>query len=634
MGPQEGKIHRIEKRTITTEARLESTDDIKRIQAGKTLTLRDLLWPTDRMLKKRIAISSVFLIVSKVSTIAIPMCMSAMIDAMAGTAVLNSGLLGSLGLGGFATTQYGLAKVYLAAYCIARLSSSLFTEARNAIFSTVMERTGMLNASKMFMKIHCLDIDFLLMAKSGEISTVFTRGIKAISQVLRILVFQIVPTLLEFTMVTALLCYKLGPVIASLTAGTMFVYVGFTALVTRRRMVLRRYMVGAEQKAAGVFTDCITNAEAVRYYNAETRELNRYASQQCDYELNAVKVHQSLAMLNFGQNAIFNVGLFLSMWLTLKGIAEGTGHFGDLILVNTLLFQLAIPLNLIGTMYRETKTSMVDLQKFLELLKQEPKVHDMPGAKDLVVQAGKIEFKDVCHAYEHAVGATNILQNFSLALEQGKTLAIVGDSGSGKTTIAKMLFRLYDPSQGQILIDGQDIKHVTLSSLRNAIGIVPQEVVLFNESVEYNIRYGRPDATMEEVIEAAKLAGMHETIQHLPHGYETAVGERGMKLSGGEKQRIGIARCFLKNPKILVFDEATSSLDSMTEHKVLTAFRKLSANRTTIVIAHRLSSILEADEIAVFRHGKIVEKGETKTLMEDPNGYLQQIIQSNAVIKR
>eukprot|EP00371_Babesia_bovis_P002974 XP_001611621.1 ABC transporter family protein [Babesia bovis T2Bo] len=471
------------------------------------------------------------------------------------------------------------------------------------------------------------------MSKSGEISTIFTRGIKAISQVLRILVFQIVPTMLEFTMVTALLCYKLGFVIASLTASTMFVYVFFTAMVTRRRMVLRRFMVSAEQKAAGVFTDCITNAEAVRYYNAENRELNRYASQQFDYETNAVKVHQSLAMLNFGQNAIFNAGLFTSMWLTLKGIAEGTGQFGDLILVNTLLFQLAIPLNLIGTMYRETKTSMVDLQKFLELLKQEPKVHDNPDAKELIINAGKIEFKNVCHAYEQAVGATKILHNFSLTLEQGKTVAIVGDSGSGKSTIAKMLFRLYDPSEGQILIDGQDIKNVTLSSLRNSIGIVPQDVVLFNESIEYNIKYGRPEATMEDVIGAAKLAGMHDTILNLPDGYNTIVGERGMKLSGGEKQRIGIARCILKNPKILVFDEATSSLDSMTEHKVLTAFRKLSANRTTIVIAHRLSSILEADEIAVFRDGKIVEKGETQKIMEDPNGYLQQIIRSNAVMK-
>ncbi|ORM40058.1 putative ABC transporter [Babesia sp. Xinjiang] len=631
---QENCKNYIEKRMFATNTDTKPKEDLKSIKAGKTLTLTDLLWPTDRMLKKRIAISTAFLILSKISTVAIPMCMSAMIDVMAGTSMTNLDLISNVGLGGLATTQFGLAHVYLVAYCAARISSSFFTETRNAIFSTVMERTGMLNASKMFMKIHCLDIDLLLMTKSGEISNVFTRGIKAISQVLRILVFQIAPTILEFTMVTALLCYKLGPAIASLTAGTMGVYVLFTALVTQKRMILRKLMVSAEQKAAGVFTDCITNAEAVRYYNAENRELGRYATLQCDYAANAVKVQQSLAMLNFGQNAIFNTGLFLSMWLTLNEIAEGTAQFGDLVLVNTLLFQLAIPLNLIGTMYRETKTSMVDLQKFLDLMKQEPKVHDMPDAKELIVKAGKIEFKNVCHAYENAVGATNILENFSLTLEQGKTVAIVGDSGTGKTTIAKLLFRLYDPSQGQILIDGQDIKHVTLSSLRNAIGIVPQDVVLFNESIAYNIKYGRPDATMEEVIAAAKLAGMHETIQHLKDGYDTVVGERGMKLSGGEKQRIGIARCFLKNTKILVFDEATSSLDSMTEHKVLAAFRKLSANRTTIVIAHRLSSILEADEIAVFCDGKIVQKGPADLLMKDPNGYLQQIIRSNVLIKR
>ncbi|GIX60836.1 ABC transporter [Babesia caballi] len=557
-----------------------------------------------------------------------------MIDSVAATAAPNADLLASIGLGGLMATPFGPAQAYLLAYCTARVLGSLFTETRNAVFSTVMERTGMLNASKMFMKIHCLDIDFLIMSKSGEISNVFTRGIKAISQVLRILVFQISPTILEFAMVTALLCYKVGPVIASLTACTMAVYVLFTALVTQRRIVLRKHMVNAEQSAAGVFTDSITNAEAVRYYNAENRELARYTEQQCDYENNAVKVHQSLAMLNFGQNAIFNTGLFLSMWLTLQGIAEGTAQLGDLILVNTLLFQLAIPLNLIGTMYRETKTNMVDLQRFLELMKHEPRVHDMPGAADLVVKAGKIEFKNVCHAYGSAAAATKILEDFSLTVEQGKTVAIVGNSGTGKTTIAKLLFRLYDPSAGQILIDGQDIKHVTLSSLRNSIGIVPQDVVLFNESIEYNIRYGNPDASKEEIVEAAKLAGMHDTILHLSHGYDTVVGERGMKLSGGEKQRIGIARCFLKKPKILVFDEATSSLDSMTENKILSAFRKLSADRTTIVIAHRLSSIIEADEIAIFCDGKIVEKGRTSQLMGNPHGYLQQIIRSNQLYKR
>ncbi|GBE59138.1 ABC transporter [Babesia ovata] len=620
------------KRSHTSGPNIERSDEIKRIKAGKVLTLRDLLWPRDHMLKKRIAISMVCLVLSKLSTIVIPLCMSAMIDAMAANPAANAGMLAYLGLGGLVTTPFGIAQAYLVAYCLARVSSAFFTETRNAVFSTVMERTGMLNASKMFMKIHCLDIDFLIAAKSGEISNVFTRGIKAISQVLRILVFQIVPTVLEFAMVTALLCYKLGPAIASLTVGTMIVYVLFTALVTQKRMVLRKQMVNAEQCAAGVFTDSITNAEAVRYYNAENRELQRYASQQSDYENNAVRVQQSLALLNFGQNAIFNTGLFFSMWLTLKGIAEGTAHFGGLILVNTLLFQLAIPLNLIGTMYRETKTSMVDLQKFLNLMKHEPKVHDKPGAKDLVIKAGKIEFKNVCHAYESNVGALKILEDFSLTVEQGKTVAIVGNSGTGKTTIAKMLFRFYEPSAGQILIDGQDIRDVTLGSLRNAIGIVPQDVVLFNETIEYNIRYGNPDASMEDVIAAAKRAGIDETIQHLPLGYDTVVGERGMKLSGGEKQRIGIARCFLKNPSILVFDEATSSLDAMTEHKILSAFRNLSADRTTIVIAHRLSSIVEADEIAVFCDGKIIEKGETEQLMNNPGGYLQQIIRSNQII--
>lgn len=621
-------------RSIVTKNGVGNADDMERIRAGKTLTLFDLLWPKNSMLKKRIVMSMAFLIISKLAIIAIPLCMSAMIDTMSGAAAANGHFLTTLGLDKVLSTQFGISQAYLIGYIGARVCASLFTEARNALFSTVMERTSMLNASKMFMKIHSLDIDFLIVSKSGEISTIFGRGIKAISQVLRILVFQIAPTILEFAMVTALLCYKVGPVIASITAMTMIMYVAFTAIVTQKRMVLRRQMVNAEQNAAGVFTDCITNAEAVRYYNAERREFERYAEQQCDYEANAVNVQQSLALLNFGQNFIFNTGLFLSMWLTLKGIADGVTHFGDLVLVNTLLFQLAIPLNLIGTMYRETRTSMVDLQRFLELMKQEPKVRDKPNAKDLVVKAGKIEFKNVCHAYEHAVGSTKILENFSLTVEQGKTVAIVGDSGSGKTTIAKLLFRLYDPSEGQILIDGQDIRDVTLTSLRQTIGIVPQDVVLFNESIEYNIRYGFPNASMEEVIAAAKLAGIHDAIEHLSEGYNTVVGERGMKLSGGEKQRIGIARCFLKNPRILIFDEATSSLDTMTEHKILTAFKQLSADRTSIVIAHRLSSIVEADEIAVFSGGRIVEKGTPKEMVFNPSGYLQQIIESNQLAKR
>ncbi|KAK1444730.1 ATP-binding cassette sub-family B protein [Babesia gibsoni] len=625
---------RLIRRCLSTKKASSNKDDFELIKAGEGLTLSDLLWPKNSMLKKRIAISIAFLFISKIAVIAIPLCMSSMVNIMSGATAIENGLLSIPGIGTIGTTQLGASQACLVGYVGARLLSSLFTESRNAVFSTVMERTSMLNASKMFIKIHSLDMDLLIVSKSGEMSNIFARGVKAISQVLRILVFQVAPTILEFAMVTCLLCYKVGPIIASITTVTMAMYVAFTALVTQRRILLRKKMVDAEQNAAGVFTDCITNAEVVRYYNSESRELERYASQQKDYEVHAVNVQKSLSFLNFGQNFIFNSGLFLSMWLTLGDISKGTAQFGDLILVNTLLFQLAIPLNLIGTMYRETKTSMVDLNKFLELMQRQPKVREKPDAADLVVKAGKIEFKNVCHAYENTLSSMDTLKNFSLTVDKGKTVAIVGKSGSGKSTIAKLLFRLYEPYEGQILIDGQDIRDVTLRSLRNSIGIVPQDVVLFNESIEHNIRYGNPDASFEEVVKAAKLAGIHDAIAHMSDGYSTIVGERGMKLSGGEKQRIGIARCFLKNPKILIFDEATSSLDSLTEHKILSTFRKLSAERTTIVIAHRLSSMIEADEIAVFSDGRILEKGTPKELIYNTNGYLKEIVKSNQLAQK
>ncbi|AFZ79347.1 ABC transporter, ATP-binding protein family member protein [Theileria equi strain WA] len=591
----------------------------------------ELLWPSDSESKRRILISMLFLISSKLSVIGIPLFLSALINSVCNKPSDNLSALNASWLEGLVSSELLLPQLYLSGYILSRISSSLFSELRNALFSTVTEKTGRVNASKMFMKIHCLDIDFLLESKSGEISAIFSRGIKAISQILRIIVFQVVPTTLEFTLVTALLCYKVGPVVATVTALTMILYILFTALVTKKRMVIRKNMVSADQKASGLFVDSITNAEAVRYYNSEMRELSRYAAQQADYETHAVNVQKSLAALNFGQQFIFNTGLFLSLWLTLSRIVSGSADFGSLVLVNTLLFQLAIPLNMIGTMYREIKLSFIDIQKFLELLSIQPRVYDMPGAADLVVKDGKIEFRNVDYYYptsNNAADCHKILDDFCFTAHPGKTVAIVGNSGSGKSTICKMLFRFYDPTAGSIFIDGQDIKTCTLKSLRSSLGIVPQEVVLFNDSIAFNIMYGKFDATVEEVESAAKLAGIHDTIMGFADGYDTIVGERGMKLSGGEKQRIGIARCLLKDPKILVFDEATSSLDFYTESKIIRTFKQLSADKTTIIIAHRLSSMLFADEIVIFSNGKIVEKGSPMELMQSKSGYLRNVIDS------
>ncbi|KAK2196710.1 bifunctional ABC transporter-like [Babesia duncani] len=597
----------------------------------RELRLFDLLWPKDVDMKQRIAMSMLFLLLSKIFIIGIPVCMSALVDSMSGAVNSGNDILTSSGLAGLLSLENMLPQAYLLGYVLSRLCASALSEVRNAIFSTVMERTSRLNGSNMFLKIHSLDIDYLISSKSGEIASIFTRGTRAISQMLRVLVFQIVPTVLEFGMVTGLLCYKVGPAVASVTALTMILYVGFTAMVSKKRITIRQKMVAAEQRASGVFIDCITNSEAVRYYNSEHRELNRYTCEQRSYEKHAVDVQKTLAFLNFGQHFIFNGGLFTSLLLTLNKVQMGIANFGDLILVNTLLFQLAMPLNMIGTMYRETRMSLVDLQSFLALMREQPRVQNLPGATELVLKAGKIEFCDIKHAYPQSNGtkSVNVLENFSLTVEGGKTIAIVGYSGSGKSTISKLLFRLYDPSEGKILIDGQDIKNCTLESLRNCMGIVPQDVLLFNESVAYNIRYGNPDATLDQIVDAARLAGIHKTIVSTPQGYDTLVGERGIKFSGGEKQRIGIARCLLKNPRILLLDEATSSLDTMTENTILKTLKKLSANRTTIIIAHRLSSILNADNVAVFSNGKIIEQGPPRRLMQENSGYLKQVLDSH-----
>ncbi|EAN32743.1 ABC transporter family protein [Theileria parva strain Muguga] len=587
-----------------------------------------LLWPTDTRSKVRILFSMVFLLSAKLSLISVPLFLSSLINSIVKAPTDSFGIIPKLQMVGVSFPEMFIPYVYLFGFVFSKISSSLFNELRNSLFSTVTERSARENASKMFMNIHNLDVDFLIQSKSGEVSAVFSRGIRAISQILRITVFQVVPVILEFSLVTALLCYKVGPMIATITSLTVVLYLLFTTFVTKRRMIIRKEMADADRKASGLFLDSITNAEAVRYYNAQIKELERYSNQQMDYEKHSVDVQKSLAFLNFGQQFIFNCGLFLSLFLTLGDITKGLAQFDNFIIVNTLLFQIGVPLNMIGTMYREVKLSFIDLQKFLDLVGVKPKVYELPDAKDLALSQGKIEFKNVNYFYPSTETDPHIiLDDFSLTIPPGKTVAIVGDSGSGKSTIFKLLFRFYDPNSGSILIDDQDIKNVTLKSLRNTLGIVPQDVVLFNESIAFNISYGKPDASLDDVMRAAKLAGIHDTIMSFPDGYDTIVGERGMMLSGGEKQRIGIARCFLKDPQILLFDEATSSLDFKAESQIIKTFKEMGSNKTTVMIAHRLSSMLIADEIVVFHKGKIVEMG-TPVELWNKTGYFRQIVNS------
>nr|PVC51656.1 ABC transporter [Theileria orientalis] len=588
-----------------------------------------LLWPTDNASKRKILVSMVFLVSAKLSLISVPLFLSQLISAVLKPPHDPFGLVPKLEVLGMDSPEFLLPFAYLFGYFLSRVSTSLFNELRNSVFSAVTERSARINASNMFMNIHNLDIDFLIQSKSGEVSAVFSRGIKAISQILRITVFQVVPVILEFSLVTGLLCYKVGPSIAAISAATVCLYLLFTTLVTKRRMVIRKDMADADRKASGLFLDSITNAEAVRYYNSQMTELQRYAKHQKEYEKNAVDVQKSLAFLNFGQQLIFNSGLFVSLLLTLKSAISGATEINNFIIVNTLLFQIGVPLNMIGTMYREVKLSFVDLQKFLDLVSIAPKVHELQDAKDLVIDHGAIEFRNVSYSYPSSDSEPHmILDDFSLLVRPGKTVAIVGDSGSGKSTISKLLFRFYDPTSGTILIDGQDIKNVTLRSLRDSLGIVPQDVVLFNESIKFNISYGKPGATFDEIMEAARLAGIHDTIMSFPEGYDTMVGERGMKLSGGEKQRIGIARCFLKDPQILIFDEATSSLDFKAESQIIQTFKEMGTTKSTIMIAHRLSSMLIADEIVVFRGGRVVEMGSPSELFRNKKGYFRQVVNS------
>ncbi len=508
--------------------------------------------------------------------------------------------------------------VLLVGYGALRLGSSLFGELRDVVFAKVLQRSIRRVALKVFQHLHNLSLRFHLERQTGGVSRDIERGAAGIRFLLNFMLFNILPTLLEIGLVCAILLWKYDARFALITLGALAVYIAFTLVITEWRMIFRRTMNEMDSKANTKAIDSLLNYETVKYFNNEDYEARRYDDTLQSWEKAAVRNQTSLSVLNVGQAMIIAAGVTALMLLAADGVVQGTMTLGDLVLVNAFLIQLYMPLHFLGFVYREIRHSLADMERMFQLLDQYPEVRDRDGARDLEVSRGAIRFEHVGFGYDPR---RQILADVDFEIPAGHKVAVVGASGAGKSTLSRLLFRFYDATSGRILIDGQDIRDVTQKSLRAAIGIVPQDTVLFNDSIYYNIAYGRPEATHAEVIAAARRAHIHQFVESLPDRYDTRVGERGLKLSGGEKQRVAIARTLLKNPRILVFDEATSALDSKTEKAIQDELRELAADHTTLVIAHRLSTIMDAEQILVMDHGRITERGTHAELLARAGAY-------------
>ncbi len=565
--------------------------------------IKDLLpylWPADRPdLKARVVFAMVALVVAKIITVATPYAFKYATDA------LTSG-------GGAATIAISVALFMVLAYGMGRIMQVALAQLRDAIFAKVGQRAVRQLAIRTFRHLHRLSLKFHLERRTGGLSRIVARGTTGIDTVLRFSLFNTAPTILEIALVTGALAWSFDWTYAGVVLATIVCYVWFTYLATEWRINIRRAMNEADTDAGTKAIDSLLNFETVKYFGNEEHEATRYDASMAKYETAAVKTWISLAVLNAGQALIYAVGLTIVMAMSAFAISRGQATVGDFVMINALMIQLYMPLNFIGSSYREIKQGLIDVEQMFNLLKVNVEIADNPGARPLVVDRAEVVFENVSFAYD---AERPIIRDLSFRVPPGNTVAIVGPSGAGKSTISRLLYRFYDVSQGRILVDGQDIAWVTQKSLRAAIGMVPQDTVLFNDTIRYNIRYGRPDASDEEVEAAAKLAQIHNFILSLPKGYDAMVGERGLKLSGGEKQRVSIARTILKGPPILILDEATSALDSHTEQDIQDALRKVSADRTTLVIAHRLSTVVDADEIIVLDKGHIAERGTHAELL-------------------
>jgi ATP-binding cassette, subfamily B, heavy metal transporter len=506
----------------------------------------------------------------------------------------------------------------LLGYGALRLSSSLFNELRDAIFARVRYRAMRNLSNRVLNHLHELSLRFHLERQTGAISRDLERGTRSVSTILNYMVFSILPMLVEFSLVAVVLLTQYDIVFTLVTFGTVAVYVGFTLAITEWRMEYRHVMNRLDSQANNQAFDSLINYETVKYFGNEPLELQRFDETLSRWEENAVKSQTSMSLLNFGQGGIIAIGVTFIMIFAANGVVQGSMSIGDLVLVNAFMLQLFIPLNFLGIVYRQIKYSLADMDLIFKLLEREPEITDAADATTLKLGGGAVRFEQVDFSYQPE---RQILQGVDFTIGAGEKLAVVGHSGAGKSTLSRLLFRFYDVTGGRIAIDGQDIRHLTRQSLRAAIGIVPQDTVLFNDTILYNLAYGRPDASEAEIEAAARIAHIAEFIQQLPDGYQTVVGERGLKLSGGEKQRVAIARAMLKRPRILVFDEATSSLDSQTEQAIQETLREVAKDHTTLVIAHRLSTVVDADRILVMDQGRIVEQGTHQALLAQQGVY-------------
>jgi ATP-binding cassette subfamily B protein len=555
------------------------------------------LWPAgEPMLRARVIIALLLVLLSKAVTLLMPFAYKGAIDGMAPGH--EAGVM--------------LAVALVVAYAGARFGGVLFDNLRNAIFERVGQDAGRRLAEDVFRHVHSLSLRFHLERRTGALTKIVERGTKSIDTMLYFILFNIAPTVIELSAVCIIFLAKFGAGLVAATLVMVSAYIIFTKQVTEWRAQMRREMVNHDTRALARAVDSLLNYETVKFFSAEEREAQRYGHAVRDYANAAVKNQNSLSLLNIGQSAITNVMMAGAMGFTVWGWSRGRFTTGDVVLVNTLLAQLFRPLDLLGMVYREIRQGLIDMEAMFGLIDTPAEIKDAPGAPALVVNGGNVRFENVSFGYERE---RRILDGVDLDVPAGHTLAVVGPSGAGKSTIARLLYRFYDVSAGRITIDGQDISQVTQSSLRAAIGIVPQDTVLFNDTIGYNIAYGRDGATQAEVEAAARGAAIHDFIASLPQGYDTPVGERGLKLSGGEKQRVAIARTLLKNPAVLILDEATSALDSRTEAEIQDTLATVSARRTTVVIAHRLSTVVDAEEIVVLDHGRVAERGTHAQLL-------------------
>ena len=569
-------------------------------------TLKNLwpyMWPQDRPdLKRRVLWASFFLVLAKFLTVGIPYFFKWAVDALDGT---NSAV-------GWLPLALTGAVTLVVAYNVARIVSVALNQLRDSLFASVGQYAVRILAYRTFVHMHQHSLRFHLERRTGGLSRIIERGTKGIESIVRFTILNTLPTLIEFALTAAIFGFSYGLSYLVVITATVVFYGWFTIKASDWRITIRREMNDSDTDANTKAIDSLLNFETVKYFGNETMEAERYDRSMARYEKAATQTWTSLGWLNFGQGVIFSVGMGIAMVMSALEVRAGTQSLGDFVFINALLMQLSVPLNFIGFVYREIRQGLTDMEEMFNLLHIRQEVRDRAGAPDLVVGQGAIRFEDVRFGYDPE---RQILRGVSFEVPAGKSVAIVGPSGAGKSTISRLLFRFYDLDSGRITIDGQDISEVRQESVRKAIGIVPQDTVLFNDTIRYNIRYGRPSASDEEVGKAADLAQISRFIELLPDGFDTMVGERGLKLSGGEKQRVAIARTLLKSPPILVLDEATSALDTHTEQEIQSALQLVSRHRTTLTIAHRLSTIVDADEIIVLRAGVIVERGSHRDLL-------------------